>query len=142
MRAAVSPQSARSTYWLSPTRVVVPRWIKVAELISQHACNQWNSFGGPGAFTDSEVREAIQMTSKLFGIFGKSALPALVAGAILAFGSPAAALAAGHGGGRSGGGFAAGGRGFSAGAGARGFNGAGRFRGGEREAVGGVRGGG
>jgi len=65
------------------------------------------------------------MRNKLFGIFGKSALPTLLAGALLAFTSPVAALAAGHGGGgHGGGGFSGGGHAVSSGA--RGFSGGGR----------------
>jgi len=63
------------------------------------------------------------MKNKLFGIFGKSARPTLATmavGALLAFSSPVAALAEGHGGGR---GFSGGAHGFSGG---RGFSEGGR----------------
>jgi hypothetical protein len=65
-----------------------------------------------------QVLEAIEMKNRLFQIFGKSALPTLIAGMILAFGSPVCAMAEGHGGGHSGG------RSFSGSA--RGFSGGGR----------------
>jgi hypothetical protein len=60
------------------------------------------------------------MKKRLFDIFGKSTLATLPAGAVLAFSSPVAALAAGHGGA----GHAVGGR--SVAGGARGFSGGGR----------------
>jgi hypothetical protein len=60
------------------------------------------------------------MKNRLFRLFGKSALPTLLAGALLAFSSPVAALAQSRGGGHSGGG-----RSFSSGS-ARGFSGGGR----------------
>ncbi len=60
------------------------------------------------------------MKNKLFRLFGKSALPTLLAGALLAFSSPVAALAQSRGGG---GGHSAG-RSFSGGS-ARGFSGGG-----------------
>jgi hypothetical protein len=53
------------------------------------------------------------MRNKLSNVFGKSALPALIAGVVLAFGAPAAGLAAERGGG--GGHFSGGGHGFSSG---------------------------
>ena len=56
------------------------------------------------------------MKNRLFGLVGKSALATVVAGAVLAFSSPVAALAAGRGGGgHAGGGFSAGGHAFSGG---------------------------
>jgi hypothetical protein len=68
------------------------------------------------------------MKNRLFGIFGKSALPTVLAGAVLAFGSPVAALAQGHAGGH------ASGRSFSGSA--RGFSGSG-YSGGGRAVYGG-----
>jgi hypothetical protein len=59
------------------------------------------------------------MKNRLFRLFGKSALPTLLAGVLLAFSSPVAALAQGHGGGGH-----SGGRSFSGSAG--GFSGGGR----------------
>jgi hypothetical protein len=60
------------------------------------------------------------MKNRLFGILRKSALPTLLAGAVLAFGSPVAAMAQGHGGGHAGGrSFSGGARGFSGGGGGR-----------------------
>jgi hypothetical protein len=61
------------------------------------------------------------MKNKLFRLFGKSALPTLLAGALLAFSSPVSALAQGRGGG---GGHSAG-RSVSGGS-ARGFSGGAR----------------
>jgi hypothetical protein len=57
------------------------------------------------------------MKNRLFGIFGKSTLATLLAGAVLAFSSPVAALAQGRGGHVGGGGrsFAGSARGFSGG---------------------------
>jgi hypothetical protein len=74
------------------------------------------------------------MKNRLFRLFGKSALPTLLAGALLAFSSPVAALAQGHGGGHSAGrSFSGSARGFSGGgrayAGGRGYGG-GYYRGG------------
>jgi hypothetical protein len=71
------------------------------------------------------------MRNKLSNVFGKSALPALIAGVVLAFGAPAASLAAEHGGG--GGHFRGdGGHGFSASP-RGGFNGGNVYRGGGAE---------
>jgi hypothetical protein len=78
------------------------------------------------------------MKNKLFRLFGKSALPTLLAGAFLAFSSPVAALAQNRGGGHTGGrsfsgsarGFSGGGRAYSGGTGyGRGYGG-GYYRGG------------
>jgi hypothetical protein len=76
------------------------------------------------------------MKNRLFRLFGKSALPTLLAGVLLAFSSPVAALAQGHGGsGHSGGrSFSGSARGFSGGGrayitGGRGYGG-GYYRGG------------
>ncbi len=77
------------------------------------------------------------MKNKLFRLFGKSALPTLLAGALLAFSSPVAALAQGHGGGGH-----SGGRSFSSGS-SRGFSGGGRaYTGGRSYGGGYYRGGG
>jgi hypothetical protein len=58
------------------------------------------------------------MRNRLLNIFGKTALPTLIAGLALVFANPAAALAEGHGGGHGGGGgggshYSGGGRSFS-----------------------------
>jgi hypothetical protein len=77
------------------------------------------------------------MKNKLFRLFGKSALPTLLAGTLLAFSSPVAALAQGHGGGGH-----SGGRSFSSGS-SRGFSGGGRaYTGGRGYGGGYYRGGG
>jgi hypothetical protein len=60
------------------------------------------------------------MKNKLVRLFGKSALPTLLAGTLLAFSSPVAALAQSRGGGGH-----SGGRSFSSGS-SRGFSGGGR----------------
>ncbi len=76
------------------------------------------------------------MKNKVFRIFGKSALPTLLAGVLLAFSSPVAALAQSRGGGGH-----SGGRSFSAGS-SRGFSGGGRaYAGGGRDYRGGYGGG-
>lgn len=87
------------------------------------------------------------MKNRLFAIFGKSALPTLLAGALLAFSSPVAALAQGHGGGHSAGrSFSGSARGFSGGGraypGGRGYGNDGRGYGGGYYRGGGFYGGG
>jgi hypothetical protein len=76
------------------------------------------------------------MKNRLFRLFGKSALPTLLAGALLAFSSPVAALAQG----RGGGGGHSGGRSVSGSA--RGFSGGGHAYAGGRGYGGGYYGGG
>jgi len=82
------------------------------------------------------------MKNRLFGMFGKSTLPTLLAGAVLAFGSPVAALAQGHAGGHvSGRSFSGSARGFSGGGGGRAVNGGRDYGGGYYRGGGGYRGG-
>ena len=81
-------------------------------------------FGQERAFRYA-VKEGNQMRNKLTNVFSKSALPALVAGVVLAFGAPAAALAESHSGGHGNGGGA-----HYSGGGARGFSGGSAYRGG------------
>jgi hypothetical protein len=122
--------------WPVRANTVVPGQINHPAPTGKQVSNQQIDFGASPAFLEIEVREAVQMKNRVINLFGKAALPTLLAGAVLTLASPVAALAqgrGGHAGGFSGGGHAySGGRSFGGGhaiVGGNTYRGGGYFRG-------------